>query len=61
MKKLLCLLVALLLAFSMIACTDKNGGASGENGGEENGENNGNNGSDVWWGDDGLETPIIPA
>ena len=53
MKKLVCLLVSLLLALSLTACVDKN-----ENGSEDAG---GGLGNGVTWGENGLETPILPG
>ena len=53
MKKLICLLVSLLLALSLTACVDKNEGGNED---VESGLGNG-----ITWGEDGIETPLLPG
>ena len=55
MKKLLCFLAAALLVFSLTACVDNETA-------DEGAGNSGNGlGNDIWWSEDGLETPILPG
>ena len=65
MKKILCLLLALILVFSLLACggndtPDNEGEGSGENSGEQ-GDNGNGGGTTPGFTDEPLETPIIPA